>query len=216
MKTTLANDRRPSLDRTKTQKPISSIQELSNEKSMTSEAESANVKGENVFVKVAELVSGQWFGELALINHKKRSATVKCVTDCHFACIDKHTFELVRKKQVNFIQKRVDIIRNIPGFQKLSRSQLMNMQRYFSDKPCTWSHNQVVVRQGQPITELHLVTEGEFEVCEDHILGEAKKKFDLKEFLAHTRHLYNKNAKTQSFMNSVTSFAKRAPFDAKD
>lgn len=61
------------------------------------------MKGEKIFIKVAELVSGQWFGELALVNRKVRTASIKCISDCHFACIDKHTFELVRKKQVNFI-----------------------------------------------------------------------------------------------------------------
>ena len=41
------------------------------------------------WVKVASLKSGDTFGELALINNDKRNATLKCITDCVFATIDK-------------------------------------------------------------------------------------------------------------------------------
>lgn len=41
---------------------------------------------------------GQSFGELALINHDKRSATIKCITDCLFAVINKVEYDKILKK----------------------------------------------------------------------------------------------------------------------
>ena len=44
-------------------------------------------------VKVAELPAGVGVGEAALLNNKPRAATVKCVTDCHFAVLSKEHFQ---------------------------------------------------------------------------------------------------------------------------
>lgn len=34
-------------------------------------------------------MSGKSFGELALITNKPRAATIKCLTECHFAVMNK-------------------------------------------------------------------------------------------------------------------------------
>lgn len=51
---------------------------------------------ENMFQKVAERWNGQIFGELALISHKPRAATITCLTDCHLAILDRRTFEIIK------------------------------------------------------------------------------------------------------------------------
>ena len=45
-----------------------------------------------------QLTLGKSFGELALINNKPRAATIKCLTDCHFAVISKNVYERILKK----------------------------------------------------------------------------------------------------------------------
>jgi len=44
---------------------------------------------ERAFKRVAVMKEGDVFGELALISMKKRAATVTCLTDCHFAVLDR-------------------------------------------------------------------------------------------------------------------------------
>lgn len=39
-----------------------------------------------------ELKGGDSFGELALLNDGPRSATIKCMVDCHFAVLDKKNY----------------------------------------------------------------------------------------------------------------------------
>jgi CRP-like cAMP-binding protein len=51
----------------------------------------------------------QAFGELALINNNPRAATLKCLTDCHFAVISKNVYERILKKiEVKNQNKLVD------------------------------------------------------------------------------------------------------------
>ena len=50
------------------------------------------------FNEVVQLGMGKAFGELALINNKPRLATIKCVSDCHFAVISKNVYERILKK----------------------------------------------------------------------------------------------------------------------
>jgi CRP-like cAMP-binding protein len=43
--------------------------------------------------------AAQQFGELALIDHKKRKATVVCHTDCDFGVLSKEDFDLILKEE---------------------------------------------------------------------------------------------------------------------
>ena len=42
--------------------------------------------------------SGRSFGELALLNNTKRSATIVALEDCDFGILDKENFDLVMGK----------------------------------------------------------------------------------------------------------------------
>ena len=50
------------------------------------------------FVDVAKLVSGSSFGELALLNNEPRAATIKCLTNCSFATLNREEYK-------SFLQK---------------------------------------------------------------------------------------------------------------
>ena len=43
----------------------------------------------NWFIDVAKLITGDSFGELALINDAPRAATIHTITDCFFATLSK-------------------------------------------------------------------------------------------------------------------------------
>lgn len=50
------------------------------------------LKNKNELKKVKELEGGESFGELALVNDAPRSASIKCLLDCHFAVLDKKNY----------------------------------------------------------------------------------------------------------------------------
>ena len=80
---------------------------------------------ENRFQKVAERWNGKIFGELALISNKPRAATITTITDCHFATLNRSTFELIRGSHERALYKKVNLIRDIPYFDKLTMVALL-------------------------------------------------------------------------------------------
>ena len=69
------------------------------------------------------------------------------------------------------------------------------------------------------MTHLHLILKGEFELQKTvHFVdpNNSSKEFDLREFLPQTKHKYEKNMKHKRFMQSVTNFKHRVPFDSSD
>ena len=109
------------------------------------------------------------------------------------------------------------MIKNVPCFDSLSRVALMKYQNYFTET--NFVRGSIVYREGKPLTHLHLILKGEFELQKTvHYVdpNNNSKEFDLKEFLPQTKHKYEKNQKHQRFMQSVAHFKHRAPFDSSD
>ena len=50
------------------------------------------------FVDVAKLVSGDSFGELALLYKEPRAATITCINKCYFATLSKSEFKACLQK----------------------------------------------------------------------------------------------------------------------
>jgi cAMP-dependent protein kinase regulator/cGMP-dependent protein kinase 2 len=84
---------------------------------------------------VVQLSMGQAFGELALITNNPRAATIKCLTDCHFAVISKNVYERILKKiEVKNQNKLVDFFQHLPFFKGWSRTALAKLKYVFNLK----------------------------------------------------------------------------------
>ena len=93
------------------------------------------LKTMSFFFQVVQLSMGKSFGELALINNKPRAATIKCLTDCHFAVISKNVYErLLKKIEVKNQNKLVDFFQHLPFFQGWSRTALAKLKYIFYQK----------------------------------------------------------------------------------
>ena len=90
----------------------------------------------------------------------------------------------------------------------------MKYQNYFHDKKHI--RGSVIMREGHPMTHLHLVIEGEYEVSKNIEIIKNVNKFDYKEFLPHTFHKFKENEKNPRFMTSVENFVYHKPFDQND
>ena len=73
------------------------------------------------------------FGELALLSKNKRAATIKCLTDCHLATLDKRSFEIIKSKHEDIIGKKLEKITQIPFFSKIKRAALMSHSWNFKE-----------------------------------------------------------------------------------
>ena len=56
------------------------------------------LKGKNLFLDVASLHTGDSFGELALINDEPRKASIKTLSDCYLAYLDKNDYKKILRK----------------------------------------------------------------------------------------------------------------------
>lgn len=76
----------------------------------------------DMMVQVDTFEPGRSFGELALLNNTKRSATVVALEDCDFGVVDKANFDkvmgnILKKK----FSKKVDFLSQFPFLKNMSR-----------------------------------------------------------------------------------------------
>ena len=73
-------------------------------------------------IEVDVYKAGQWFGELALINNIKRSATITALDDSHFATLDKENFNKIMSKIIKKkFKNQLDFLANFPFLDSISR-----------------------------------------------------------------------------------------------
>lgn len=121
-------------------------------------------RADSHFITVKELGVGSIFGELALISQKPRAATVTCLTDCQFATINQKTFNIIKKHVERSVNQKIDILKGVPFFDTLTRIALAKYSNYFTEQASYFGN--IVLREGQPLSHLYLVTEGQFEVSQ--------------------------------------------------
>lgn len=114
------------------------------------------------FNGVALLKSGDSFGELAIINNEPRKATIKCMSDCKFAYLEKQEYDkALRKIHVRNFNKKIDFMSSIPFFKNQTLSQLKKLILQFNQEK-SFNINQYVFRQGMMPTHVYIIKEGDF------------------------------------------------------
>ena len=106
---------------------------------------------------------GRSFGELALLNNTKRSATIVALEDWDFGILDKENFDLVMGKILRKkFEKKVDFLTKFMFLTGMSR--IRKEKLWFSMKRETFEIGQKVVIEGTEINDIFFVEKGEFEV----------------------------------------------------
>jgi len=124
---------------------------------------------------------------------KPRSATIRCLTDCKFAVLNKACYQqvfLVREKKK--LERKVKYLKDIPFLKHVSKTKLAKFSYFFQEKE--YKRGQAIYQEGEPCRYVFIVKEGEFEL---------KKKFkksnkvpiDYTEFLSQFPHNKTKNRK---------------------
>jgi CRP-like cAMP-binding protein len=134
------------------------------------------------FKEVATKGTGEFFGELALIDNKPRSATIKCITPCFFATLDKTSYDnSLGKIQTAQLESMIDFLSSIPQFGGTGGSSTINEITQKDENKWTWSktalsrlsyyfkevkyrRSNVVYKKGDPVQYVYIVLDGEFEL----------------------------------------------------
>lgn len=129
-------------------------------------------------VQVAVLIEGQSFGDIALVTENPRNATVKCLTDCHFAVLNKDDYlRILGKITDKKISLFVEFIKNIPVFKSWSKKSIESIYCFF--KPVDYNWKKKVFSVGEEAKHVYIVKSGEFEISKNVTLAN-KMKVSLK------------------------------------
>lgn len=75
------------------------------------------------FFTVATLQDGHAFGELALLNHKPRMATVRCLTKTHLMVLTKEAFDqVIAKIERRALNEKLNFFEDLPMFSLLTKN----------------------------------------------------------------------------------------------
>lgn len=113
--------------------------------------------------QVGLMSKGDAFGELALLHNKPRAATIRCLTDCHFAVLDKNDYvKTLAKVHETKLTQKIDFLLSLPMFKSWTRGSMQKLSYYFKEKAFT--RRQVLVKSGDFAGEVLIIREGEVEV----------------------------------------------------
>ena len=79
-------------------------------------------------MEVKQIFAGQGFGELALISHKPRMATIKCLEDSEFAVMSKKDYlKILAKIDEKSKEELIQFFQNTPYFSHWSRAMVLKL-----------------------------------------------------------------------------------------
>ncbi|OMJ70240.1 hypothetical protein SteCoe_31838 [Stentor coeruleus] len=109
--------------------------------------------------RVKILVSGDSFGEMALLYDTPRTATVSTISDCNLWCLDRKTFRstLEALELVNYEENK-QFIDSVSVFQALTFSQKETLVHSLTTQ--IFNPGVVIVNEGDPGDLLYIIKEG--------------------------------------------------------
>jgi CRP-like cAMP-binding protein len=116
---------------------------------------------------LAELTSGDSFGERALLGDLVRTASVKALTDTDLLVMGREDFDRIMKERSggadmvdNAYHRQVDMLRRIPLFAELPVRQLQSLWSRLSLRKV--KEGEVIVKKGEEGKEFFIIVTGEF------------------------------------------------------
>jgi CRP-like cAMP-binding protein len=121
--------------------------------------------------QISLISTGQSFGELALLNDEPRTATIRCVTDCHMAFLTKQYYQKILSGLARHeIHKKADFLRSVKLFQRIPYRSILTLIYHFQSKNFTL--NQIVYREGEVPDSVYCIKSGEFVLAKTLLLNE--------------------------------------------
>lgn len=117
-------------------------------------------RGLATFKKLNYLSDGDFFGELALIFHTTRTASIIASEDCHLLRITSEDFKTIFGSQINNVMHKLDFIQSL--FPKLSRKYLMKFCYLLEER--IYHHNEILYKEGEEAEAVYILRNGEVQL----------------------------------------------------
>jgi hypothetical protein len=125
--------------------------------------------------KKMDYASGDSFGERALIDSSRRSATILTNEECEFLIVAKKDFLMIKDRfDGEKIQKKDFLWKNIPEMSQIHASSVLDYIMY-SFKDHILKKGYVLMRQGQHDDKIYWLQEGQLRVESSVLVGKYKK-----------------------------------------
>lgn len=114
-------------------------------------------------VKLAEIKTGQSFGELALIKNQPRMASIYCTSPCHFATLSKADYNrilaAVFERQLDL---KVEFLSSLQVFKDWTKMSMTKLSYYFRERKL--GRKSLLYKEGAPVSKVFLVKKGELKI----------------------------------------------------
>lgn len=158
---TLANLR---IDKPRTRTVVANLADANLDSELGTSPENLGASQRTIILnEVATLEAGSIFGELSLISHQPRVASVQCKEPTYCAVLSRQDYQdLLGAYEQQKLAEKIAMLASLPLFKGWTQSYLTKQHFYFQE---TLVHrHQVVFTQGKPALYLYIIKEGEFKV----------------------------------------------------
>ncbi|EAR84992.2 cyclic nucleotide-binding domain protein (macronuclear) [Tetrahymena thermophila SB210] len=126
---------------------------------------------------VRELGAGDAFGEIALMNNARRTASIICKEETTFAVLSKQSYDKILSQYHQAEQeKNISFLRELTIFNQLGKSKLDALYRLMEKQEL--KRNQIVYSEGDPAKYVYFIKEGEIQVSQQCVQQNEKKNKD--------------------------------------
>lgn len=130
----------------------------------------------DMLIDVAKLRDGIGFGELALINETPRSATIRSVSEVHFATLEKEDFnailgKVMKKKFASMIK----FMSHFVIFKCLTRLALEKLALFMKREVVT--RGKKIIQEQEEASFIYFIEKGEFEISKEIYTTSKKKEY---------------------------------------
>jgi len=116
---------------------------------------------------VAELHTGQIFGELALLYNCRRMASVRTKTDVTFFQLDRRYYQgIVQSTGAQKDESKYNLLKQVPKLKDLPSSKLKKICDCLEDE--RFSNNDCIIKQGTTGDTFYIISEGTVKVTKSH------------------------------------------------
>jgi CRP-like cAMP-binding protein len=118
---------------------------------------------DKTLTEIAQLKSGQSFGELSLIKNQPRAATVICMESCYFMTLSKESYlRLLGKSFSRMLEEKIEFLHSLPVFSSWTKKSLEKLSYFFIPKD--FKQNEMIYFKGDFSLQVFVIINGDVEL----------------------------------------------------
>ncbi|OMJ96280.1 hypothetical protein SteCoe_4 [Stentor coeruleus] len=133
-----------------------------------------SLDAENDDKEVATLVSGQTFGEMALVNDRPRYFSVQCTEPTTLGILKKSDYNIIARVQEKQVNDKIEFLRSLEPFKNWTRVAVYKLSYFFRN--INFRKGNIVYKEGDFPSEIYIIKEGEFIFTQQYSINAGFKK----------------------------------------